>query len=55
MIKDDVNLIFYIEHRQDFGGYEHSEKMLGIYNSFDDAKGAMQDALLTELYSRYRS
>ena len=54
MIKDDVNLIFYIEHRQDFGGYERSERMLGIYEDFNDAKGAMQDALLGDLYSRYK-
>ncbi len=54
MIKDDVNLVFYLEHTQDFGGYERSSKMFGIYDNFNDAKEAMHDALIGELYNRYR-
>jgi hypothetical protein len=53
MIKEDVNLLFYIENIQDFGGNESSENILGVYNDFNDAKEAMQDALMDNCYRIY--
>ena len=51
MIKDDIDLAFYIEQNRRYDSTDRTNLMLGFYNDFNDAKMAMEKAFMENIFN----